>query len=94
MEYFLESIVDPNSVIGLEFQLNIITKKDGSVVSGMVTDSGKVLKVRSAAGDIIVSKSDIKSRQVMKQSMMPAGLLKSLEEHEVVDLLRFLEKQK
>ena len=94
LEYFIESIVDPNSVIGLEYQLNIITKKDGSVLSGMVTEESKVLKVRTPAGIILVNKSDIKKRQVMKQSMMPAGLLTALPDHEIVDLLRYLEKQK
>src|SRR5690606_31255361 len=30
LDYFLENIVDPNAVIGTDFQLNLVTKHDGS----------------------------------------------------------------
>ena len=34
LDYFLENIVDPNAVVGENFQLHVLTKKDGTVVSG------------------------------------------------------------
>src|SRR5690606_25116445 len=34
--YFIENIVDPNAVVGVDYQLTIISQRDGSVISGMV----------------------------------------------------------
>lgn len=91
LDYFLENIVDPNAVVGADFQLNIITKNDGSVVSGMIgEETDTALVVRTAAESITVPRSEIKSRQVLEQSMMPAGLLEGVSQREALDLLRFL----
>lgn len=89
--YFIENIVDPNSVVGENFQLNIITLKDASVVSGMVADeSNQVLSIRTVDQLVNIQKSQISQREVLEQSMMPPGLLDALSEKEVVDLLKFL----
>jgi putative heme-binding domain-containing protein len=91
LDYFLENIVDPNAVVGADYQLNVITKKDGGVVSGMIgSETDTMLVVRTATDTINVPKSDIKERQVLEQSMMPAGLLEGVTQREALDLLRFL----
>jgi putative membrane-bound dehydrogenase-like protein len=91
VEYFLENIVDPNAVVGADFQLNIITKQDGTVISGMVekqTESSLV--VRTTTDAINVPLAEIKERQVSPQSLMPPGLLETLTEKETIELLKFL----
>jgi putative heme-binding domain-containing protein len=91
VDYFIESIVDPNAVVGVDFQLNLITKRDGSVVSGMVereTETAHV--VRTATETLNVPRSEIASREVLEQSLMPPGLLDAIPEREVVELLMFL----
>jgi putative heme-binding domain-containing protein len=91
LDYFLENIVDPNAVVGADYQLNVITKKDGGVVSGMIgSETDTMLVVRTATDTINVPKSDIKERQALEQSMMPAGLLEGVTQREALDLLRFL----
>jgi putative heme-binding domain-containing protein len=91
LDYFLENIVDPNAVVGTEFQLNLITLRNGTVVSGMVEkESDTALVVRTATESINVPKSDLKSREVTTQSLMPAGLLEALPERETIELLLFL----
>ncbi|MCX6954382.1 MAG: DUF1080 domain-containing protein [Verrucomicrobia bacterium] len=91
LDYFLENIVDPNAVVGADFQLNLVTKRDGSVVSGMVDkETDTVLIVRTATETVNVPKAEIKSREVTPQSMMPPGLLEALPEREAVELLKFL----
>jgi putative heme-binding domain-containing protein len=90
-DYFLESIVDPNAVIGENFRLNIVTRKDGSPVSGMpVAETVEVLTIQTLTESVAIPKSAIKSRQVLDQSIMPVGLLDTLPEQEVVDLLNYL----
>ncbi|MEZ5299963.1 MAG: c-type cytochrome [Verrucomicrobiales bacterium] len=90
-DYFVESIVDPNAVIGEDFQLNIVTKKDGAIISGMFAgENADSVTIRTLAEPITIPKSEIKSRQVVEQSLMPPGLLDTLTKREVIDLLLFL----
>lgn len=91
LDYFLENIVDPNAVVGADFQLNLITKRDGTVLSGMVDkETDTALVVRTMTETVNVPKTDIKSREVTPQSLMPPGLLEALPEREVVELLKYL----
>ena len=91
VDYFIDNIVDPNAVVGVDFQLNVLTLKDGSVLSGMVereTDTAYV--VRSPTETRSVAKAEVASREVLAQSLMPAGLLEGLKERELIELLMFL----
>ncbi len=91
LEYFLENIIDPNAVVGTDFQLNLVTKRDGGVISGMVEkESATALLVRTMTETVTVPKTDIKSREVTTQSLMPTGLLEALPPREAVELLLFL----
>jgi putative heme-binding domain-containing protein len=91
VDYFIENIVDPNAVIGPDFQLNLITLKDGTVLSGMISDeTDTALEVRSITGTQKVAKDTIANRTKSPASMMPPGLLETLPENEAIDLLKFL----
>ena len=91
IDYFLENIVDPNAVIGADFQLNVITKKDGAVVSGQIEKQSETsLVVRTTSETINVPLTEVKSREVSAQSLMPPGLLETLTERETIELLKFL----
>jgi putative membrane-bound dehydrogenase-like protein len=91
LDYFLESIIDPNAVVGASYQLNLITKRDGTVVSGMIErETDTVLVVRTVTENVNVPKADIRERQTTSQSLMPAGLIEALPEREALELLKFL----
>ena len=91
LDYFLENIVDPNAVVGADFQLNLVTKRDGTVVAGMIDkETDTVLAIRTVTETVNVPKADIKSREVTPQSLMPPGLLEALPEREALELLKFL----
>lgn len=91
LDYFLENIVDPNAVVGADYQLNLVTMKDGTVVAGMIDkETDTVLAIRTVTETVNVPKSEIKSREVTPQSLMPPGLLEALPEREAVELLKFL----
>ena len=91
LDYFLENIVDPNAVVGVNFQLNLITKHDGAVISGMVErDTETGLVVRTISETITLPKQQIKNREVIRQSLMPAGLLEGISDDEAVALLKYL----
>ncbi|MCB1224348.1 MAG: c-type cytochrome, partial [Verrucomicrobiales bacterium] len=91
LDYFLENILDPNAVVGDNFQLNLITKKDGTVVSGVIEqESGTALTLRTVTESVVVSKADLKDRQKLPASLMPPGLLEALPERKAIELLKFL----
>ncbi len=91
IDYFLENISDPNAVIGEDFQLTIITKKDSNVLAGAVEkESATTVGLRTLTESVSVAKADIKSREKLQQSLMPPGLLESLSEREALELLKFL----
>ncbi|MEM7385077.1 MAG: c-type cytochrome [Verrucomicrobiota bacterium] len=90
VDYFIENIVDPNAVVGESFQLTIVTRKDGTAVSGMCERNQRHTHPPDRYRYGPIPKSDISSREVLEQSMMPAGLLDTLPKKEVIDLLKFL----
>ncbi len=91
VSYFLENIVDPNAVVGEQYQLNVITRRDGTILSGIVEQEGDTaVTIRTITEAVIVPKSEIKERQKLAQSLMPPGLLEAMPERKVIELLKFL----
>ena len=91
LDYFLENIVDPNAVVGENYQLHVVTKKDGTVVSGLFDqESTTSLTLRTVTEAVTISKSDIARHEKLAQSLMPPGLLEALPEQKAFELLKFL----
>jgi putative heme-binding domain-containing protein len=91
LDYFLENIVDPNAVVGENFQLHVITKKDGSVVSGLLDkETPTTITLRTVTEPVNVAVADVKEHEKLAQSLMPPGLLEALPEPKVLELLKFL----
>jgi|UniRef100_UPI003783910F putative membrane-bound dehydrogenase-like protein len=91
LDYFLENIIDPNAVVGDNFQLHVLTKKDGSVVSGVIEqETDTAITARTVTESVVISKSDLKDRQKTPVSLMPPGLLEALPERKALELLKYL----
>ncbi len=91
VRYFLENVVDPNAVIGTDFQMTTVETKDGDVVSGLLTgETASALTLRTTAGESVVAKANVASRATSDKSLMPEGLLEALPERERIELLKFL----
>lgn len=91
----LENIVDPSKVISDQYESTIIELKSGSIVTGRITgEEGGILQVATnpaAPGDITeVRNADVKSRKVSPVSLMPPGLINSMNADEVKDLVAYL----
>lgn len=91
----LENIVDPSLVISDQYGSDEIKKKDGSTVIGrVVAEENNNLLVMSNpfAPDehTRVPTADVVSRQPWKQSMMPPGLINSLNEDELRDFVAYI----
>jgi putative membrane-bound dehydrogenase-like protein len=91
IRYLLENIMDPDAVIGADFQATVIRTKSGDVVSGLLaSESGSAVTLRTTAGESVIAKTEIESRETSQKSLMPEGLLESLPDREQLELLKFL----
>jgi len=91
IRYFLENIIDPNAVVGTDFQMTTIEKSDGESLSGLVIqETASALVIRTIAGEVTVAKSTITQRTLSDRSLMPEGLLEGLKDREQIELLKFL----
>ncbi len=91
IRYFLENVIDPNAVIGADFQLTTVETKKGDTVSGLIlSETASALTLRTTAEQVMVAKADIAKRETSDRSLMPEGLLESLKDRERIELLKFL----
>ena len=90
----LESIILPSKVISEGYATTEIETKFGDVITGRVErENDRELVVRpSLANDttVTIRKSDIRERSLSKTSNMPTGMLNTLEETQILDLLAYL----
>jgi putative heme-binding domain-containing protein len=91
IDYLLENIVDPNSAVSADYRMNILSLKNGRVLSGMIAGQDRnSLTLRMPGSETVVSKADIKKRETLENSIMPAGLLDNLKQEERRDLIAYL----
>ena len=91
LDYLLRNILDPNAEIGRDFQQTYITTKSGNLIVGvLINEDAKSLTLKTLASPITIALDDIAKRELSPLSMMPEGLLNSLQEQEVRDLFLYL----
>lgn len=91
----LENIIEPSKVISDQYESTILEMKDGRTIVGRVSaEEGGILQVvtdPSAPNQTTdVMKSDVKTRQVSPVSLMPPGLIDSMNRNEVLDLMAYI----
>ena len=94
-DYILLNIIDPSFDMPEAYRMVTVTKKDGQILTGNIIEEDQQKVVVSMVGaKTVVSKADIKSRVVSKVSMMPEGLLNTLNDKEYLDLIKYLQTEK
>jgi quinoprotein glucose dehydrogenase len=98
VEYLIESVLFPSKIIKTGWEVENIETKDGKVVTGLVKDEGKSLRVIQAMDylgkPLVIDKANIESRSVLKISLMPEGQEATLSRREFVDLMAYLQTLK
>ena len=93
-QYILESLVQPSLAISDQYMNHVIVTTDGDTVVGRVLeDTATSIKVRTdpfATKIREIPKSSIEERRPSKVSEMPEGLINTLTEDEVLDLIAYL----
>ncbi len=91
IEYIVENILDPNAVVGKDFQSRSIITLDGLVVAGIVLkETETTIVIRTASSVETIAKNDIDEVSISPNSFMPAGLLEKLSDRERIELLMYL----
>jgi len=90
--YLLENVLAPSAVVGRDYLLNVVTQKDGSVVSGIIRAENPEFVTLAMPGGATtdVRKANIAKREELPTSLMPAGLFDALPINQVADLVKYL----
>ncbi len=92
LNYLLLNTIDPSGDIPDAYQMVMITTKSGQLLAGTVTGEDDQKVVLNMIGQqTVVAKSDIQSRETAPVSMMPEGLLQTLEKQQVLNLFKYLQ---
>jgi putative heme-binding domain-containing protein len=92
VDYVIESLLDPQARVKEGYHLVKITRRDGTVVSGIpAAEAPGEIGLRDGADRLVtIPTSQIASRDAAASSLMPPGLTASLRRDEVLDLVKFL----
>jgi putative heme-binding domain-containing protein len=94
LDYILTEIVNPSEVMQEGYHLTTITTRDGRTLAGNVAaEDDQQVTLRMVGQETVVAKADIQAREKSPVSLMPEGLLKTLSNDEVRDLIAYLRTQ-
>ncbi len=95
LDYILNNVVDPNAVIGKDYQLTTIETHDGRTAAGIVQrETPSAVTIVNMAETVTLARENIKKLERLEMSLMPPGLLQSLKEDEVADLVKYLQSDR
>ncbi len=91
VDYVLQNLVDPNAIIGRDFQVTTVVTSRGRVLNGLVAEETyNVLVLKTSNDDVTVAKADVEERSLSNVSMMPEGMLDKLTPTERRNLVAYL----
>ena len=91
LDYLLQNILYPNAVIPNEYRAATLETKDGRVITGIIksqTTSGYL--IQTVNEQVQLPRSEVTKVEQSEISMMPEGLISSLQPQEIRDLLYYL----
>lgn len=93
LTYMVLNIIDPNADIREGYVNYRIQKKDGQVITGILTDrsAGKVTIKPLGGDDTILVEEEIEKIEAQNNSIMPERLLEGLSAQEIRDLFAYIE---
>jgi putative heme-binding domain-containing protein len=96
LDYFLFNVLNPSGEIQDDYKLVVITTRDGRTYSGnVIAENDRQVSMRIVGKEVSkINKSDIQSREVMPTSLMPVGILETIQENEVLDLVKYMQTMK
>lgn len=92
LSYILLNMIEPSADIPEAYQLVTLHTKNGQVLGGTVAQEDDQRVVLNLVGQTTtVLKADILKREISPMSMMPEGLLPTLQDEQVLNLVKYLQ---
>lgn len=90
-DYAIENVIDPNAVIGRDYQARVIRTQDGQVITGLVVrETDASIEIRTTTDTLLIDKDSIEEIRVSENSFMPVGLLETLDERQRIELFKYV----
>ena len=91
LDYILLNILDPSDDIPDSYKMVTLTLKDGRVLVGtIVAEDTQRLTLNAVGQKHVIAAGDLASRVTSDISMMPEGLLSTMNDNQVVHLIEYL----
>jgi len=92
LRYWLENILDPNAVVGKDYQTLTALTDDGRVITGLLREETDVaIVLEDAEKRVTLPRSEIESIAPTSKSLMPEGLLQQLTPAQIASLVAYLQ---
>jgi putative heme-binding domain-containing protein len=92
LDYILNNVVDPNAIIGKDYQLTTVETNDGRTAAGIVQrETPAAITLVNMPRPSRSARDNIKKLERLEMSLMPPGLFQSMKEDEVADLVAYLQ---
>ncbi len=89
--YWLENILEPNSVIGKAYQTSAFVMSDGRVINGIIKSRNEsAVTVQTATEQLVLALENVEAEQESSVSLMPEGQLEPMSAEQVRDLFGYL----
>lgn len=93
IDYLLSNIVDPSGIVAKDYRMTILLTTDNRLFNGLVTDeTDRTISLQTATEKLSFDKEKILSQKMTEKSPMPDGLLDTLSQDEIRDLVRYLQQ--
>jgi putative heme-binding domain-containing protein len=92
LSYLLDNIVDPSAMVAADYRMTVMTLKDGRVLSGNVSaKTQRTITLKMVGQETTVERTEIAKQEEFPVSLMPEGLLMTLNEQQQRDLIAYLQ---
>ena len=92
LNYLFLNILYPSFDIPDAYKMVMITRKNGQMLAGSIKEENQQKVVLHTVGQLTtIPKGDIVKRESAPVSMMPAGLLETLSEQEIINLVKYMQ---
>lgn len=91
LDYVLENVLDPHSVVGKGYQLTTVITDAGRIVQGILLEqSDDSLTIQIENERIVIPRDEIDEMDTSEKSMMPEGQFDQLTRDQIRDLIAYL----
>ena len=96
LDFLLPAIIDPSLGVREEFTtFNLTTKDEQSLTGFLLENQPKSVTMMDTTGNkLVIAREQIQSLQASALSLMPEGLLDTLKEQQIRDLISYVTQEK